>query len=89
MEATFCEEATISTIMLKIDFGPGIGLKTSRTQITKRHKAEEMTGRKVLGIMNFPSLREAGYNSDVIVLGGIQEIGDVVLLKPDIGYPPG
>ncbi|GIP51094.1 MULTISPECIES: chaperone CsaA [Paenibacillus] len=88
-EAEFFEEAKIPAIKLKIDFGPGIGLKSSSAQITKRYKVEEMVGKQVIGIVNFPPRRIAGFNSEVLILGGVPAKGDVVLLKPDINIPNG
>ncbi|MFC5406309.1 tRNA-binding protein [Cohnella soli] len=82
VEAEMVEEAMIPMIKLIIDFGPEIGLKTSSSQITKRTNTEDMIGRRVIGIMNDPPRRVAGFKSDALVLGRILEIGDVILLKP-------
>ena len=61
-----------------------IGIKTSSAQITKRYKADEIIGKQIIGVVNFPARRIAGFKSEVLVLGGIPEKGDVILLKPDI-----
>ncbi len=89
MEAEFFGEARIPAIKLFIDFGPEIGMKWSSAQITKRYKAEELIGRQVVGIVNFPPRRIAGFKSEVLVLGGVPDQGDVILLKPDIETPNG
>lgn len=88
-EAEFFEEAKIPAIKLKIDFGPEIGMKSSSAQITKRYKAEDIIGRQFVGIVNFPPRRIAGFISEVLVLGGVPEKGDVVLLTPDTEIPNG
>ncbi|MFK4343888.1 MULTISPECIES: tRNA-binding protein [unclassified Paenibacillus] len=76
-------------IKAEIDFGQDIGIKTSSAQITKRYVAEDIIGGQIIGVVNFPPRRIAGFNSEVLVLGGIPEKGDVVLLKPDIKLPDG
>ncbi|WP_238654349.1 chaperone CsaA [Paenibacillus piscarius] len=88
-EAELFAEAKIPAIKLKIDFGPEIGMKSSSAQITKRYKADEIVGKQIIAIVNFPPRRIAGFKSEVLVLGGVPEKGDVVLLKPDTELPNG
>lgn len=88
-EAEFFEGAKVPAIKLKIDFGPEIGMKSSSAQITKRYKVEEIVGKQIIGIVNFPPRRIAGFKSEVLVLGGVPEKGDVILLKPDAEMPNG
>lgn len=88
-EAEFFEEAKITAIKLKIDFGQEIGVKSSSAQITKRYKAKQIVGKQIIGIVNFPPRRIAGFKSEVLVLGGVPEKGDVILLKPDTEIPNG
>jgi len=89
IHAEFFAEAKVPAIKLEIDFGEEIGYKKSSAQITKRYKAEDIIGKQVIGVVNFPPRRIAGFKSEVLVLGGVPEKGDVVLLKPDIELPPG
>ncbi|KOY15377.1 chaperone CsaA [Paenibacillus xylanivorans] len=88
-KAEFFAKAKVPAIKLEIDFGQEIGIKKSSAQITKRYAAEQLIGRQVVGVVNFPPRRIAGFNSEVLVLGGIPDKGDVVLLKPDIELPDG
>ncbi|ASR49257.1 tRNA-binding protein [Paenibacillus kribbensis] len=89
VKAEFFAEAKIPAIKLEIDFGQEIGIKTSSAQITKRYEAEEIIGKQVIGVVNFPPRRIAGFNSEVLVLGGLPDKGDVVLLQPDAKLPDG
>ncbi|WP_041544346.1 chaperone CsaA [Oceanobacillus iheyensis] len=82
-------EARRPAIKLTIDFGDEIGTKKSSAQITKRYEPEEIVGRQVIGVVNFPPMRVAGFKSEVLIIGGVPEDGDVILLRPDEEVPDG
>ncbi|WP_020156091.1 chaperone CsaA [Caldibacillus debilis] len=81
-------EARKPAIKMEIDFGD-LGIKRSSAQITRRYTPERLVGRQVVAVVNFPPRRIAGFESEVLVLGGIPEEGDVVLLNPDERVPNG
>ncbi len=72
---------------LYIDFG-SLGVKKSSAQITDLYAKEDLVGRQVVAVVNFPPLQVADFLSEVLVLGAVAE-GGVVLLKPDRTVPPG
>lgn len=81
-------EARKPAIKLWIDLGIA-GILQSSAQITKHYKAEELAGRQVVAIINFPPRRVAGFKSECLVLGAINQAGDVILLGPDKPVEPG
>ncbi|MBI4015116.1 MAG: tRNA-binding protein [Candidatus Aenigmarchaeota archaeon] len=75
------EKSTKSAYKLKIDFGL-LGIKQSSAQITKLYKPEELVGKQILAVVNFPAKEIAGFSSEVLVMGIYSDKG-VVLLKPE------
>jgi tRNA-binding protein len=73
---------------LEIDFGPEIGVKRSSAQIT-HYAREALEGRLVVGVVNFPPLRMGRFESEVLVLGALDQEKGVVLLRPDEDVAPG
>jgi tRNA-binding protein len=74
---------------LRIDFGPQIGVKQSSAQLTALYRAEDLMGRLVMGVVNFPPRRIAGFRSEVLTLGVADLDGAVMLLAPDRDAPLG
>jgi tRNA-binding protein len=74
---------------LRIDFGCEIGIKQSSAQLTKLYRVEELVGRLVMGVVNFPPRRIAGFRSEALTLGVADEHGAVILLAPDRDAPLG
>ncbi|RBW69453.1 chaperone CsaA [Bacillus taeanensis] len=87
--AELLKGARVPAIKLEIDFGEDIGMKQSSAQITNRYTHEDMINKQVVAVVNFPPRRIAGFKSEVLVIGGVQEKGDVVLLSPDEKLPNG
>jgi len=73
--------ARVPAYVLRIDFGP-LGMRTSSAQLTRNYAAEDLVGRQVVAVMNFPPKRIAGVKSEVLVLGTVSEDEGVVLLHP-------
>ena len=73
---------------LRIDFGPQIGEKHSSAQITN-YARDELEGRLVIAVVNFPPRQIGPVRSEVLVLGAIAEDHPVLLLEPDAGSQPG
>lgn len=81
-------EARKPAYKLRVDFGD-LGERRSSAQITKRYRAEDLVGRLVVAVVNFPPKRVAGFLSEVLVLGVYAADDDVVLLQPDRDVAPG
>jgi len=82
-------EARKPAIKLSIDFGPGIGVKKSSAQLTTHYKPDQLIGRQVCAVVNFPPRRIGPFMSEVLTLGMPDEDGAVVLIKPDFKVPDG
>ncbi len=75
--------------VLRVDLGPALGTKSSSAQLTKHYRPEDLVGRQVLCVVNFPSKLVAGVRSEVLVCGLIEDDGGVVLVSPDRPVPNG
>ena len=67
---------------LEIDFGE-LGIKKSSAQLTKLYKAEELIGKQIIAVVNFPPKQIADFLSEVLVLGVVQDNNEVILLQPE------
>ena len=74
---------------LRIDFGPEIGIKASSAQLTARYQPADLIGRLVLGVVNLPPRRVAGFTSETLTLGVADRAGSVVLLAVDPAWADG
>ncbi len=74
---------------LWIDFGPEIGVKASSAGITRLYRPEELVGRQVLGVVNFPPRQIGPFRSEVLTLGVYEDDETVVLVQPDRSVPDG
>ena len=82
-------EARQPALKLWIDFGEDIGVRKTSAQITRHYTPEELPGRLVVAVTNFPPKQIGSFMSEVLVLGVPDEDGEVVLLEPDRDVPPG
>lgn len=82
ISAEVLKKARKPAYLLEIDFG-SLGIKTSSAQITAHYHFEELPGKQIIGIVNFPTKRIAGIISECLVLGIYEASGNVVLLSPD------
>lgn len=81
-EVQIFEKAKKPAYKLWVDFGDEIGIKKSSAQITDCYEKDELLGRQVLGVVNFPPRQIADFLSEVLVLGVYSSEG-VVLIEPD------
>lgn len=89
VEAEVFPEARKPAYKMKIDFGPEIGVKKTSAQITKHYTPEELMGRLVMAVVNFPPRQIGPVMSEVLTLGVPDDEGEVVLLSPDKDVPVG
>lgn len=82
-------EARKPAFKLQIDFGPEIGVKKSSAQITVRHSLDELVGRQVMAVVNFPPRQIGPMRSEVLTLGFPDEAGNVVLAAISHTVPNG
>ncbi|OZO45471.1 tRNA-binding protein [Pseudomonas fluorescens] len=82
-------EARKPAIKMWIDFGPQIGERKTSAQVTKHYTPEELVGKTVMGVVNFPPRQIGKFMSEVLVLGVPDEDDEVVLLTPDKNVPIG
>ncbi|WP_075258936.1 tRNA-binding protein [Herbaspirillum camelliae] len=82
-------EARKPAFKLKIDFGPAIGVRQSSAQITVHYTLDQLVGRQVAAVVNFPPRQIGKFMSEVLTLGFPDAQGEVVLFSPDQAVPNG
>ena len=89
VEAAPLEGARKPSIRLLIDFGPGVGTRKSSAQITDHYVPEDLIGKQVAGVVNFPPRQIGKFMSEVLTLGFPDEKDRIVLFSPDHTVPNG
>lgn len=89
VHAEIFKEAKKPAFVLKIDFGGTIGIKKSSAQITELYKCDELVGRQVAAVVNFPPRQIGPLMSEVLTLGFPSSEGFVTLFRPDSPVPNG
>jgi tRNA-binding protein len=89
VDAEVFPEARKPAFKLKIDFGPAIGVKKSSAQIVDRYALDDLVGRQVAAVVNFPPRQIGKFLSEVLTLGFADESGAVILFAPDVPVPNG
>ena len=82
LKVTKNEKARKPSLVVEVDFGKDIGIKKSSAQITHYYNTENLVGKQVIGVCNFPKKNIAGVISEVLILGAIEKDGKVVLVHP-------
>ena len=76
------EKARQPALILEVDFGGNIGVKSSSAKITHYYNSDNLVGEQIIDVCNFPTKNIAGVESEVLVLGAVEEDGKVVLVHP-------
>ena len=82
LKVTKNEKARKPSLVVEVDFGKDMGIKQSSAQITHYYNSENLVGKQVIGVCNFPKKNIAGVVSEVLILGAIEKDGKVVLVHP-------
>lgn len=88
LEAIPNPKARKPAYILKVDFGE-LGIKTSSAQITENYSPENLIGRQVVAVINFPAKRVAGIKSEILILACVSDKTGTVLLEPGLNVPDG
>ena len=76
------EKARQPALVLEVDFGGNIGVKSSSAKITHYYNSDNLVGKQIIAVCNFPTKNIAGVESEVLVLGAMEKDGKVVLVHP-------
>ncbi len=82
-------EARKPAIKMWVDFGPELGERKTSAQVTRHYSEEDLVGRQVLAVVNFPPRQIGKFMSEILVLGVPDGDGEVVLLQPERAVPIG
>ncbi len=82
-------EARKPAYKVTVDFGPEIGIRRSSVQITHHYTLEELVGKQVVGVVNFPTKQIGPFRSECLITGFYREDGSVILCVPDKPVPNG
>ena len=88
LEANDFPEASKPAYQLRIDFGNEIGIKKSSAQLTKRYSREDLVGKQIIAVVNFPKKQIGNFISECLVLGSVKD-DDIVLLSSDMKVESG
>ena len=83
MRAELYREARVPAYKLWIDFGPEIGERKTSAQVTENYRSEDLVGRQITAVVNFPPKQIGAFMSEVLVLGFPGATGGVVLIEPE------
>lgn len=89
LEAEPFPQARKPAIKLRIDFGPEVGVRKSSAQITVHYEPQDLVGRQVMAVVNFPPRQIGPFMSEVLTLGFADKSGAIVLARPDKPAPNG
>lgn len=89
VDAQIFPEARKPAFKLWIDFGEEIGIRTSSAQITVHYTPDQLVGRQICAVVNFPPRQIGPFQSEVLTLGMPDDQGYVVLVRPDLEVPKG
>ena len=76
------EKARQPALVLEVDFGKEIGIKTTSAKITHYYNSDNLVGEQIIAVCNFPTKNIAGVVSEILILGSIEKDGKVVLVHP-------
>lgn len=82
-------EARKPAFKIQVDFGPGLGIKKSSAQVTQNYSRDDLMGKMVLAVVNFPPRQIGKYMSEILILGVPDANGNVTLVTPDKDVPLG
>ncbi|MEI3799767.1 tRNA-binding protein [Chitinophaga ginsengisegetis] len=84
LEVNDFPKARNPSYQLVIDFGPETGIRKSSAQITRLYRKEDLVGKQIVAVVNFPPKQIANFMSECLVLGAVGDNKEIVLLQPDM-----